>query len=216
LSEQNAIIHRYNRTTNIQNKTMNLLDRVQQNFEDSLATKLAAMEELPVLITEASQTITSALMNGHKILSCGNGGSAGDAQHFSSEMLNRYEMERPSLPAIALTTDTPTLTSIANDYSFDMVFSKQIHALGSEGDILLAISTSGNSNNVVRAIEAAHDRNMKVIALTGKTGGAMAETLSADDIEIRVPAESTARIQETHLLIIHCLCDLIDHQLLGQ
>ena len=195
---------------------MNLLDRVQQNFEDSLATKLAALEELPVLITEASQIITSALMNGHKILSCGNGGSAGDAQHFSSEMLNRYEMERPSLPAIALTTDTPTITSIANDYSFDMIFSKQIHALGSEGDILLAISTSGNSNNVVRAIDAAHDRNMKVIALTGKSGGSMAEILSADDIEIRVPAESTARIQETHLLIIHCLCDLIDHQLLGQ
>ncbi len=195
---------------------MNLLDRVQQNFEDSLATKLAALEELPVLITEASQIITSALMNGHKILSCGNGGSAGDAQHFSSEMLNRYEMERPSLPAFALTTDTPTITSIANDYSFDMIFSKQIHALGSEGDILLAISTSGNSNNVVRAIDAAHDRNMKVIALTGKSGGSMAEILSADDIEIRVPAESTARIQETHLLIIHCLCDLIDHQLLGQ
>ena len=195
---------------------MNLLDRVQQNFEDSLATKLAALEELPVLITEASQIITSALMNGHKILSCGNGGSAGDAQHFSSEMLNRYEMERPSLPAIALTTDTPTITSIANDYSFDMIFSKQIHALGSEGDILLAISTSGNSNNVVRAIDAAHHRNMKVIALTGKSGGSMAEILSADDIEIRVPAESTARIQETHLLIIHCLCDLIDHQLLGQ
>ena len=195
---------------------MNLLDRVQQKFEDSLATKLAALEELPVLITEASQIITSALMNGHKILSCGNGGSAGDAQHFSSEMLNRYEMERPSLPAIALTTDTPTITSIANDYSFDMIFSKQIHALGSEGDILLAISTSGNSNNVVRAIDAAHDRNMKVIALTGKSGGSMAEILSADDIEIRVPAESTARIQETHLLIIHCLCDLIDHQLLGQ
>lgn len=195
---------------------MNLLERVQQNFEDSLATKLAALEELPVFITEASQIITNAIMNGHKILSCGNGGSAGDAQHFSSEMLNRYEMERPSLPAIALTTDTPTITSIANDYSFDMIFSKQIHALGSEGDILLAISTSGNSNNVVRAIEAAHDRNMKVIALTGKTGGNMAEVLSIDDIEIRVPAESTARIQETHLLIIHCLCDLIDHQLLGQ
>lgn len=195
---------------------MNLLDRVQQSFEDSLATKLAAMEELPVLITEASQIITNALMNGHKILSCGNGGSAGDAQHFSSEMLNRYEMERPSLPAIALTTDTPTITSIANDYSFDMIFSKQIHALGNEGDILLAISTSGNSNNVVRAIEAAHDRDMTVIALSGKSGGDMAEALSSNDIEIRVPAESTARIQETHLLIIHCLCDLIDHQLLGQ
>lgn len=194
---------------------MSLLDRVQQSFEDSLATKLAALEELPVLITEASQVITNSLMNGNKILSCGNGGSAGDAQHFSSEMLNRYEMERPSLPAIALTTDTPTITSIANDYSFDMIFSKQIHALGSEGDLLLAISTSGNSTNVVRAIEAAHDRNMKVIALTGKSGGSMAEILTADDIEIRVPAESTARIQETHLLIIHCLCDLIDHQLLG-
>ena len=195
---------------------MNLLERVQQSFEDSLATKLAALDELPTLITEASQVITNALMDGHKVLSCGNGGSAGDAQHFSSEMLNRYEMERPSLPAIALTTDTSTLTSIANDYSFDMIFSKQIHALGSDGDILLAISTSGNSNNVVRAIEAAHDRNMIVIALTGKSGGEMAESLSIDDIEIRVPSESTARIQETHLLIIHCLCDLIDHQLLGQ
>jgi len=195
---------------------MNLLERVQQNFEDSLATKLAAMDELPGLITEASQMMTNALINGHKILSCGNGGSAGDAQHFSSEMLNRYEMERPSLPAIALTTDTSTLTSIANDYSYDMVFSKQIHALGMQGDILLAISTSGNSDNVVRAIEAAHEREMKVVALTGKTGGTMAESLKADDLELRVPAESTARIQETHLLIIHCLCDLIDHQLLGQ
>ena len=194
---------------------MNLLERVQQNFEDSLATKLAAMDELPLLITEASQSITNALINGNKVLSCGNGGSAGDAQHFSSEMLNRYEMERPSLPAIALTTDTSTLTSIANDYSYDMVFSKQIHALGQQDDILLAISTSGNSKNVVQAIEAAHDRNMKIVALTGKTGGSMAECLKADDIELRVPAESTARIQETHLLIIHCLCDLIDHQLLG-
>ena len=195
---------------------MKLLERVQQNFEDSLATKLAAMDELPSLITEASQMMTNALINGHKILSCGNGGSAGDAQHFSSEMLNRYEMERPSLPAIALTTDTSTLTSIANDYSYDIVFSKQIHALGMQGDILLAISTSGNSDNVVRAIEAAHEREMKVVALTGKTGGAMAESLNADDLELRVPAESTARIQETHLLLIHCLCDLIDHQLLGQ
>lgn len=194
---------------------MNLLERVQQNFEDSLATKLAAMDALPSLITEASQIITQALIGGHKILSCGNGGSAGDAQHFSSEMLNRYEMERPSLPAIALTTDTSTLTSIANDYSYDMVFSKQIHALGLQDDILLAISTSGNSSNVVRAIEAAHERNMKVIALTGKAGGEMAEALNADDLELRVPADSTARIQETHLLIIHCLCDLIDHQLLG-
>jgi D-sedoheptulose 7-phosphate isomerase len=160
--------------------------------------------------------MTSALIAGHKILACGNGGSAGDAQHFSSEMLNRYELERPSLPAIALTTDTSTITSIANDYSYDIIFAKQIHALGMQNDILLAISTSGNSTNVVRAIEAAHERDMRVIALTGKSGGDMAEALSADDIELRVPADSTARIQETHLLIIHCLCDLIDHQLLGK
>lgn len=194
---------------------MNLIERIQQSFEDSLATKLAALDELPAIIAEASQVITNALISGNKVLSCGNGGSAGDAQHFSSEMLNRYEMERPSLPAIALTTDTSTLTSIANDYSYDMIFSKQIHALGAEGDILLAISTSGNSSNVVRAIEAAHERNMIVVALTGKSGGEMADTLNTNDLEIRVPADSTARIQETHLLVIHCLCDLIDHQLLG-
>lgn len=195
---------------------MDLLARVQQNFEDSLAAKLAAMDTLPTLITEAAQVMTNALISGHKILSCGNGGSAGDAQHFSSEMLNRYELERPSLPAIALTTDTSTITSIANDYSYDIIFAKQIHALGMQDDILLAISTSGNSTNVVRAIEAAHERDMKVIALTGKSGGDMAEALAIDDIELRVPADSTARIQETHLLIIHCLCDLIDHQLLGK
>ena len=195
---------------------MDLLARVQSNFEDSLAAKLAALESLPAQITEAAQIMTNALLDGHKILSCGNGGSAGDAQHFSSEMLNRFEMERPSLPAIALTTDTSTITSIANDYSYDMVFSKQIHALGLHGDILLAISTSGNSTNVVRAIEAAKEREMRVIALTGKSGGEIAQTIGSDDLEIRVPADSTARIQEVHLLVIHCLCDLIDHQLLGK
>ena len=146
----------------------------------------------------------------------GNGGSAGDAQHFSSEMLNRFEMERPGLPAVALTTDSSTLTSIANDYSYDQVFSKQVNALGQQGDILLAISTSGNSTNVNRAIQAAHDREMQVIALSGKQGGDMASLLTADDVEIRVPSDSTARIQEVHLLAIHCICDLVDHQLLGQ
>ncbi len=137
------------------------------------------------------------------------------AQHFSSEMLNRFERERPSLPAIALTTDTSTITSIANDYSYEEIFSKQIRALGQEGDVLLAISTSGNSANVVQAIHAAHDRNMHVVALTGRDGGQIAPLLLPDDVEIRVPSNVTARVQEVHLLVIHCLCDLIDHQLFG-
>jgi D-sedoheptulose 7-phosphate isomerase len=154
-------------------------------------------------------------MSGGKVLSCGNGGSAGDAQHFSSEMLNRFEMERPGLPAIALTTDSSAITSIANDYSYSMIFSKQVTALGHAGDVLLAISTSGNSDNINMAIDAAHEREMNIIALSGKSGGSMAERLSLNDIEIRIPSESTARIQEAHLLVIHCLCDLVDHQLMG-
>ncbi len=149
------------------------------------------------------------------MLACGNGGSAGDAQHFSSEMLNRFEHERPGLPAIALTTDTSTLTSIANDYAFDQVFAKQLRALGQPGDVLLAISTSGNSANVLAAAAAAHELDMWVVALTGRDGGRLKPMLRPGDIEIRVPAESTARIQEVHLLAIHCLCDLIDTQLLG-
>lgn len=159
--------------------------------------------------------MVQTLVNEGKILACGNGGSAGDCQHFSSELLNRFERERPSLPALALTTDTSTLTSIANDYSYNEVFSKQVRALGQPGDILLAISTSGNSANVVQAIQAAHDRDMAVVALTGRDGGDMASLLGQDDCEIRVPATSTARIQEVHLLVIHCLCDLIDEQLFG-
>jgi phosphoheptose isomerase len=195
---------------------MNLLERIEKNFNDSIATKQAAAATLQNSIALAAQMITQSLLAGGKTLSCGNGGSAGDAQHFSSEMLNRFEMERPGLPAIALTTDTSTLTSIANDYSYDIIFSKQIQALGQTGDTLLAISTSGHSGNVVKAIEAAHERGMNVVALTGKSGGEMANCLSSNDIEIRVPSDSTARIQEVHLLVIHCLCDLIDHQLMGQ
>lgn len=195
---------------------MNLLDRIEKNFTDSIAVKQAALSELQNPIALAAQMITHCLLAGGKILSCGNGGSAGDAQHFSSEMLNRFEMERPALPAIALTTDSSTLTSIANDYSYDLIFSKQIQALGQTDDILLAISTSGNSGNIVSAINAAHERGMHVVALTGKSGGEMAACLTPDDIEIRVPSDSTARIQEVHLLVIHCLCDLIDHQLIGQ
>jgi D-sedoheptulose 7-phosphate isomerase len=195
---------------------MDLTSRIKQNFHDSINTKQLAADLLAEPLANAAQMITQCLLGGGKILSCGNGGSAGDAQHFSSEMLNRFEMERPGLPAIALTTDSSTLTSIANDYSYDQVFSKQVSALGQQGDILLAISTSGNSTNVNRAIEAAHDREMQVIALSGKQGGDMASELTADDVEIRVPSDSTARIQEVHLLAIHCICDLVDHQLLGQ
>ena len=195
---------------------MDLISRIKQNFQDSISTKQISADLLAEPISAAAQMITSCLLAGGKVLSCGNGGSAGDAQHFSSEMLNRFDMERPGLPAVALTTDSSTLTSIANDYSYDQVFSKQVSALGQHGDILLAISTSGNSGNVNRAIESAHDRDMQVIALSGKQGGDMAALLTANDIEIRVPSESTARIQEVHLLAIHCICDLVDHQLLGQ
>lgn len=157
--------------------------------------------------------MATSLRDGGKILSCGNGGSAGDAQHFSSELLNRFEMERPALPAMALTTDSSTLTSIANDYSYNEIFSKQIMALGQAPDVLLAISTSGNSANVVAAVTAAHQRDMRVVALTGCDGGEIAGSLSENDIELRVPVKRTARIQEVHLLVIHCLCDLIDNNL---
>lgn len=193
----------------------NYHDRVKQHFAASIETKMQAMEVLVPSITTAADKMVNALINGNKILCCGNGGSAGDAQHFSAELLNRYERERPPLPALSLTTDTSTLTSISNDYSFDQVFSKQIRALGQAGDILLAISTSGNSANIIAAIEIAHDREIPVVALTGKNGGKLRELLSDNDVEICVPAKVTARIQEVHLLIIHCLCDLIDTQLFG-
>ena len=157
--------------------------------------------------------MVAALLNDKKILTCGNGGSAGDAQHFSSEMLNRFERERPALPAIALSTDTSTITSIANDYHFDDIFAKQLRALGQSGDILLAYTTSGNSGNIIKAVTAAHDKEIACIILSGKEGGALAPLLNENDIEIRVPSQSTARIQEVHLLISHCFCDLIDHQL---
>lgn len=194
---------------------MNLKDRMQQHFIDSIDTKKRALETLIPPIVNAGKLLATSIADDHKILSCGNGGSAADAQHFSSELLNRYERERPSLPAVALSTDTSTLTSIANDYSYDEVFSKQVKALGRVNDVLLAISTSGNSKNIVMAIEAAHERKMRVVALTGKDGGKMAKALLGEDIEIRVPSSVTARIQETHLLVIHCLCDYIDEQLFG-
>ncbi len=194
---------------------MDVLARIKQHFSDSLRVKQEAMESMGPDIVEAAELIGRALVGGGKVLSCGNGGSAGDAQHFSSEMLNRFERERPGLPALALTTDSSTITSIANDYDYDQVFSKQVRALGQEGDVLLAISTSGNSSNVAAAIDAAHDRGMAVVALTGRDGGEMAARLAAGDVELRAPAASTARTQELHLLLIHCLCDLIDLQLFG-
>ena len=159
--------------------------------------------------------MVDCLLEEGKILCCGNGGSAGDAQHFSAELLNRFEQERPGLPAIAITTDSSTLTAIANDYDYNEIFSKQVTALGQNGDVLLAISTSGNSDNVIKAITAAHDRNMTIVALTGRNGGRIAEQLAPGDIEIRVPARRTARIQEVHLVVIHCLCDFIDTRLFG-
>ena len=189
--------------------------RIKHMFQASIETKQQALTVMPQAIENASLMMVSSLLNEGKILACGNGGSAGDAQHFSSEMLNRFERERPSLPAIALTTDSSTITSIANDYSYEEIFSKQIRALGQEGDVLLAISTSGNSANVVQAIHAAHDRHMHVVALTGRDGGQITPLLLPDDVEIRVPSNVTARVQEVHLLAIHCLCDLIDHQLFG-
>lgn len=195
---------------------MNPIQRVIENFNESIKLKTESVEMLAPLIANAAATIADSLLQEHKILSCGNGGSAADAQHFSSEMLNRFEMERPGLPAVALTTDSSTLTSIANDYQYADIFSKQIRALGQPGDILLAFSTSGESHNIIHAIDAAHDRGMKVIALTGREGGQVANLMEDDDIEIRVASWSTARIQEVHIMIIHSLCDLVDLHLLGQ
>ena len=189
--------------------------RVKEHFAESIATKQAAVAEISQAVVNGGQLMSQSLLDDGKILSCGNGGSAGDAQHFSSELLNRFEMERPGLPAMALTTDSSTITSIANDYAYEDIFAKQIRALGRQSDVLLAISTSGNSENVCRAIVAAHEREMKVVALTGRDGGRLADLLDESDVEIRVPATRTARIQEVHLVVIHCLCDLIDTTLLG-
>ena len=192
---------------------MNLFQRIKHNFNESIQTKIISSEALIDPIAQAGKLMVQCLLCNHKILSCGNGGSAADAQHFSSEMLNRFKAERPSLPAIALTTDASTVTSIANDYGYEEIFSRQIKGLGASGDILLAMSTSSRSKNILNAVDAAHQREMNVIVLTGRDGGEIATLLTTNDVEVRVPVESTARIQETHLLIIHCLCDIIDHQL---
>lgn len=194
---------------------MDPVNRVRDHFAESIATKQTSADVLAESIAAAGRVLSDALLADGKILSCGNGGSAADAQHFSSELLNRFEMERPGLPAMALTTDASTVTSISNDYSYEEIFSKQVRALGKPQDVLLGISTSGNSENVIRAIAAAHERGMKVVAFSGRDGGRMADVFAEGDVEIRVPATRTARIQEVHLLVIHCLCDLIDTTLLG-
>jgi D-sedoheptulose 7-phosphate isomerase len=195
---------------------MSLADRIQQQFKDSAATKAAALAAMATPIEAAARRMVHSLAAGGKVMACGNGGSAADSQHFAAELLNRFEKERPPLAAIALTTDTSTLTSIANDYRYEDVFAKQIQALGRPGDVLLAISTSGNSPNVIEAIHTAHARGVTVVALTGKAGGKIAALLDANDIHLCVPAERTARIQEVHLLTIHCLCDGIDALILGE
>ena len=192
---------------------MNVTSHIKQIFNDSIQTQITAADTLSDVIAKACQLMVDALLANHKILCCGNGGSAADAQHFSAEMLNRFECERPSLPAIALTTDTSTITSIANDYHFNEIYSKQIKALGQPGDVLLAITSSGKSKNIIDAIVAAHHRQMVVIVLTGKDGGDVPPLLNDTDVEVRAPSESTARIQETHGIVIHCLCDIIDRQL---
>ncbi len=194
---------------------MDLITRITGHFNDSANLKLAVAHELAAPIAMAAERMVQSLLSEGKILACGNGGSAADAQHFSAELLNRFEMERPPLAAIALTTDSSTLTSIANDYHYNEVFSKQVRALGQSRDVLLAISTSGNSPNVIEAIKVAHEREMGVVALTGKGGGQMAELLDGNDVHISVNAKSTARIQEVHILVLHCLCDAIDCVLLG-
>jgi len=192
---------------------MNEQDNVKELFAASISTKQAAAEAMADDIAKAIDLLEQAVKNGNKVLSCGNGGSAADAQHFSSEFINRFHQDRESIPAIALTTDSSTITSIANDYSYDEIFSRQISSLGQTGDILLAISTSGNSGNVTRAMQEARKRNMHTIAFTGRDGGKMANLIQGQDIELRVPSDTTARIQEVHLLLIHILCARIDNRL---
>lgn len=189
---------------------MDPIDLVAARFRDSARLKLASVDALAPAIARAGSVLAASLRGGGKLLVCGNGGSAADAQHFSAELLGRYERERDGLPAIALHADTSTVTAVANDYGYEQVFARQVRALGRPGDVLLAISTSGNSPGILRAMEVAQAAGLGVVALTGRDGGALAPLLRPADIEIRVPAQVTARIQEVHILVLHCLCELID------
>ena len=193
-----------------------LEQRIEQQFIDSADLKYQSAQTLSKPIAAAVGALLMCVTGGGKVMACGNGGSAADAQHFAAEFVGRFERERPELGAIALSTDSSIITAIANDYNFDQIFSKQVRALGQPGDVLLAISTSGNSRNVLAAIEAAHERDLIVVALTGKGGGKIAQLLRETDVHICVPHDRTARIQEVHLLVLHCLCDGVDSQLLGE
>ena len=193
---------------------INLTDRIKEHFEESLSVKMLSMERLTLDLAQATQVMVNSLKLGGKILACGNGGSAGDAQHFAAELVGRFERERMELGAIALTTDSSILTAIGNDYGFEEIFSKQVRAIGKKEDILLGISTSGNSPNVILAIKAAKKMGMRVVAFTGRGGGKIKDLLEPEDVHLCVPSERTARIQEAHLLLIHCLCDGIDYLLL--
>ena len=193
-----------------------LEQRIEQHFIDSADLKYQSAQALSKPVASGVQALLACVTGGGKVLACGNGGSAADAQHFAAEFVGRYERERPGLAAIALTTDSSILTALANDYDFSQVYARQVRALGQAGDLLLAISTSGNSANVLAAIDAAHERDMVVLALSGKGGGKMAQALRETDVHVCVPHERTARIQEVHLLVLHCLCDGVDFQLLGE
>jgi len=195
---------------------MMIEQRIQQQFFDSADLKYQAAEALTKPIAEAAHAVLGAITAGGKVLVCGNGGSAADAQHFAAEFVGRFERERPGLAAIALTTDTSILTAIGNDYDFNSIYSKQVQALGHPGDVLIAISTSGNSGNILAAVDAAHDKDLTVIALTGRGGGKLGARLRETDVHVCVPHERTARIQEVHLLALHCICDAVDTQLLGE
>lgn len=188
-------------------------ERIKACFTESIQTQIAAAEALPDAISRAAMTLVQSLLNGHKILSCGNGASAANAQHFTATMINHFENERPSLPAVSLSADNIMLTAIGNDRQHDEIYAKQVRALGQAGDVLLAISTHGNSRDIVRAVEAAVTRDMTIVALTGFDGGELAGLLGPHDVEIRVPSHRNARIQEMHMLTVNCLCELIDNTL---
>ncbi len=195
---------------------MDLTAHLKQHFQEGIELRQKMAQTLPAQIVAAGQGLASALKAGHKVLACGNGGSAADSQHFAAEIVGRFERERPGMPAIALTVDTSAITAIANDYDWDRVFSKQVEALGAAGDVLLAISTSGNSKNVLAAMRAAHDKGMTVIALTGRDGGAMAQLVRPNDFHLNVAHPRTMRVQEIHLLVIHSLCEVVDNVLFGE
>ena len=195
---------------------MDLVTHLRQHFVEGIELRTRMAEVLPAQIARAGEALAAALKAGHKALSCGNGGSAADSQHFAAEMVGRFERERPGLPAIALTTDTCALTAIANEYDFSRVFSRQVESLGNKGDVLLAISTSGNSKNVLEAMKVAQARGITVIALTGRDGGAMGKMIGPGDFHLNVAHPRTMRVQEIHLLVIHCLCEVVDNILFGE